>query len=207
GTRTLTLVGFVAATTVVAGLYLRHALDQFAVEALESRLATAGRLLHDEARELLVRGTGPDDLARFTRRAAMPTGSRVAVIAPDGVVLGDSDIAPGDLSRLENHRERPEVRAALDGRVGRDLRTSVSLNAPLLYVALPVVDDNHRTVGVLRLALPLSAVTAAYHDLHRVMLVGGLVALLVAFGIGIFVAGRVTPAVGAREGLARRVSG
>ena len=49
---TLTLVGFVAVTTLVAGLYSRHALDQFAVEALESRLATAGRLLHDEARGL-----------------------------------------------------------------------------------------------------------------------------------------------------------
>ena len=62
---TLTLVGFVAVTTLVAGLYLRHALDQFAVEALESRLATAGRLLHDEARGLLVRGAGPDELAAF----------------------------------------------------------------------------------------------------------------------------------------------
>ena len=136
----------------------------------------------------------------------MPTDSRVTVIAPDGAVLGDSDIAPGDLSRLENHRERPEIRAALDGRVGRDLRTSVSVNAPLLYVALPVVDDNHRTVGVLRLALPLSAVTAAYHDLHRVMLIGGLVALLVAFGIGIFVAGRVTRPVVEMQAIARRMS-
>ncbi|MET0484761.1 MAG: ATP-binding protein [Candidatus Rokuibacteriota bacterium] len=203
---TLTLVGFVAVTTLVAGLYLRHALDQFAVEALESRLATAGRLLHDEARGLLIRSAGPEELARFTRRAAMPTGSRVTVIAPDGAVLGDSDIASGDLSRLENHRERPEIRAALDGRVGRDLRTSVSVNAPLLYVALPVVDDNHRTVGVLRLALPLSAVTAAYHDLHRVMLIGGLVALLVAFGIGIFVAGRVTRPVVEMQAIARRMS-
>ena len=145
-------------------------------------------------------------MARFTRRAAVPTGSRVTVIAPDGLVLGDSDIAPGDLGRLENHRERPEVRAALEGRIGRDLRTSVSINAPLLYVALPVIEDSHRIVGVLRLALPLSAVTAAYHDLHRVMLIGGLVALVVAFGIGIFVAGRVTHPVVEMQAIARRMS-
>ena len=145
-------------------------------------------------------------MARFTRRAAVPTGSRVTVIAPDGLVLGDSDIAPGDLGRLENHRERPEVRAALEGRVGRDLRTSVSINAPLLYVALPVIEDSHRIVGVLRLALPLSAVTAAYHDLHRVMLIGGLVALVVAFGIGIFVAGRVTHPIVEMQAIARRMS-
>jgi two-component system phosphate regulon sensor histidine kinase PhoR len=203
---TLTLVGFVAVTTLVAGVYLRHALDQFAVEALEARLATAGRLLHDETRGLLARKVDPEEMARFTRRAAVPTDSRVTVIAPDGQVLGDSDIAPGDLGRLENHKERPEVRAALEGRVGRDLRTSVSINAPLLYVALPVIEDSHRIVGVLRLALPLSAVTAAYHDLHRVMLIGGLVALVVAFGIGIFVAGRVTHPIVEMQAIARRMS-
>ena len=83
---TLTLVGFVAVTTLVAGVYLRHALDQFAVEALESRLATAERLLHDETRSLLVSNASAEEMARFTRRAAVPTGSRVTVIAPDGLV-------------------------------------------------------------------------------------------------------------------------
>src|SRR5262249_29647719 len=145
---TLTLVGFVAVTTLVAGLYLRHALDQFAVEALEARLATAGRLLHDEARGLLMRHAGPEEMASFPRRPAAPTGLRLPGIAPDGVVRGDSDIAPGALARLENHRDRPEVRAAFAGRVGRDLRTSVSVSAPLLYVALPVIEDTHRVVGV-----------------------------------------------------------
>ena len=203
---TLTLVGFVAVTTLVAGVYLRHALDQFAVEALQARLATAGRLLHDETRGLLRGKAGAEEMARFTRRAAVPTGSRVTVIALDGLVLGDSDIAPGDLGRLENHKDRPEVRAALDGHLGHDRRTSVSVNAPLLYVALPVIEDSHRIVGVLRLALPLSAVTAAYHDLHRGMLIGGLVALAVAFGIGIFVAGRVTRPIVEMQAIARRMS-
>ncbi|MGH7276923.1 MAG: hypothetical protein ACREIY_07850, partial [Candidatus Rokuibacteriota bacterium] len=47
---TLTLVGFVAVTTLAAGLYLNRALEAFAVETLEARLAGMGRLLHDEAR-------------------------------------------------------------------------------------------------------------------------------------------------------------
>jgi hypothetical protein len=56
---TLTLVGFVAVSTLVAGLYLREALDRFAVESLEARLVTAGRLLHDEARARLGREDAP----------------------------------------------------------------------------------------------------------------------------------------------------
>ena len=46
---TLTLVGFVALSMIAAGVYLNRALEAFAVDALESRLVTAGRLLHDEA--------------------------------------------------------------------------------------------------------------------------------------------------------------
>ena len=202
---TLTLVGFVAVSLLAAGIYLGRALDQFAVASLETRLATAGRLLHDEARGLLVRGAGADAMSAFVRRASRPTESRVTVIAPDGVVLGDSEVAPADLGRLENHRDRSEVRAALQGQVGRDLRTSVSVHAPLMYVALPVRDGD-RLVGVLRLALPLSAVTSSYDQINRVMLAGGLVALVVACGIGIFVAGRVTRPVVEMQAIARQMS-
>jgi two-component system phosphate regulon sensor histidine kinase PhoR len=202
---TLTLVGFVAVSTLVAGLYLRQALDRFAVESLEARLATAARLLHDEARAHLTRGAPAEDLAAFARRASRPTDSRVSVITPDGRVVADSDVATADLGRLENHRDRPEVRTALAGRVGRDQRMSGSLSAPLLYVALPVTDGT-RVLGALRLALPLAAVTSAYDELQRVMLAGGLVALAVAFGIGVFVAGRVTRPVIEMQAIARQMS-
>ena len=39
---TLTLVGFVAVTTLLAGLFLTRALERFAVETLEARLASTG---------------------------------------------------------------------------------------------------------------------------------------------------------------------
>jgi two-component system phosphate regulon sensor histidine kinase PhoR len=202
---TLTLVGFVAIVSAAAGLYLSRALDRFAAESLEARLATGGRLLHDDVRALLQRKTSPAEWGAFVRREAAPTESRVTVMTPDGVVVGDSEVAPEDLGRLENHAARPEMRAALEGRVGRDLRTSVSINAPLLYVALPV-RDGERVIGVVRLALPLSAVTSSYGRVHRVLLAGGLVALVVAFGIGIFVAGRVTRPVVEMQAIAQQMS-
>jgi two-component system, OmpR family, phosphate regulon sensor histidine kinase PhoR len=202
---TLTLVAFVAISVAAAGAYLNRALEAYAEEGLESRLATAGRLLHDPARGLVLSQPSPDALYAFTRRMAEPTGSRVTIIAADGRVLGDSEVPPAELPRLENHAARPEVRAALGGGIGRDLRTSVSINTPLLYVALPLRDDA-RVVGVLRLALPLSAVTASYGVLHRVMLAGGLVALAVAAGIGVFVSGRVTRPIVDMQTAARRMA-
>jgi two-component system phosphate regulon sensor histidine kinase PhoR len=202
---TLTLVGFVAVTTFMAGLYLNHALEEFAVESLESRLATVGQVLHDEALSILRRPGRQEDVKMFLARAVGPSGARVTLITPDGRVVGESERSPEDWSAMENHGGRPEVKAALAGRVGRDLRRSATVDAPLLYIALPVRDGG-RIVGVLRLALPLAAVTASYATLHQVMLAGGLVALIVALGIGIFVAGRVTRPVVEMQAIARRMS-
>ncbi len=202
---TLTLVGFVAVTMVVAGLYLNRALEAFAVDTLEARLASIGRLLHDEARTLVTRHASPDDFHAFTLRGSRPTASRITVIAADGRVLGDSEVPVDDLPRVENHGKRPEVLAAFAGEVGRDRRTSATIGASLLYVALPIVDDG-KVIGVLRVALPVSAVTSSYAAIHRVMLLGGLVALVVAFGIGLFVARRVTEPVVQMQTIARQMS-
>ena len=190
----VTLVSFVLVSILAAGLYLNRALEALAVESLEARLVTAGRFLHDETLALLKRRAEAPAIHVFAARAARLGEVRVTVIAPDGRVLGDSDVALADLPRVENHAGRPEVREALAGRVGRDRRTSATIGAPLFYVALPV-RDGAAVVGVLRLALPLSAVTASYADLHRVMLLGAAVALLAALAIGVFVAHRLTSPV------------
>jgi two-component system, OmpR family, phosphate regulon sensor histidine kinase PhoR len=202
---TLTLLAFVAVTVLVAGLYLNHALERLAVESLESRLETAAALLHDEARARLTTESSPSALHDFARGASRPTRSRVTLITTDGRVVADSDVAVAELGRLENHAGRPEVAAALAGRVGHDLRRSATVDAPLLYLAVPLTDAG-AVRGVLRLALPLSVVTSSHTQVHRVMLAGAAVALAVALGIGLFVAGRVTRPVVEMEAIARRMS-
>jgi two-component system phosphate regulon sensor histidine kinase PhoR len=202
---TVTLVGFTAIAAGVAGLYINHALERFAAESLEARLAAVGGVLHDEARDLVRRGAGETAIQAFALRASQAVDARVTVIAPDGRVLAESGSPPGGLAAMENHSGRPEVRGALAGRLGRDLRTSATLDTPLLYVATPLRDAD-RVIGVLRLALPLSAVTDSYATLHRVLLGGALVALAVALGIGLFVSGRVTRPVIEMQSIARQLS-
>jgi len=201
----LTLVGFVAVSSLIAGLYLARALDQFATESLAARLTTFGAVLHAGAADLLADGADAAAAREFVARAARATDARVTLIATDGQVLADSEGAGGELALLDNHAERPEVKAALGGKVGRDLRRSATLRAPLLYIAVPVKEGG-RVIGVLRLALPLAAVTASYATLHQVMLAGGAVALAVALAIALFVAGRVTRPVVEMQSTARQLS-
>ena len=100
---TLTLVGFVAVSLLLAGFYLNRALESLASESLEARLVTAGRLLHDETL-VLVRGPAPPaTVHEFAVRAARLTGLRVTVIALDGRVLGDSEVVLAGLGQIESH--------------------------------------------------------------------------------------------------------
>ncbi len=202
---TLTLVGFVAVTMMLVGLYLSRGLERVAIESIEARLGTAARVLEDEARATLRAGGEARSVQTFVERAARRTNSRVTLVAPDGRVLADSERRPDEVGEMDNHAARPEVRAALNGSVGRDLRRSSELGAPLIYVAVPV-SESGRVVGALRLAAPLEAATPAYESLRGVMLAGGAVALVVALGIGLFVAGRVTRPVVEMEDVARQMS-
>jgi two-component system phosphate regulon sensor histidine kinase PhoR len=202
---TFTLVGFVALTLLIAGFYLNRALERLAVEGVEQRLGTAAQLLHDEARALLARGATAEENQAFAVQGSRSSGFRVTVMTPEGQVVGESEVPLRDLSRIENHRGRREVEAALAGRQGRDLRRSTTIDAPLLYVALPV-RDNGRIIGVIRTAVPLRVVTSSYAAIRRVLLLGGLVALAVALGIGLFVAHRVTRPVVQMQSVARAMS-
>jgi two-component system phosphate regulon sensor histidine kinase PhoR len=202
---TLTLVGFVALVLILVGFYLSAALQSFSEQALEARLHTAAQLLHDEARMLVAGGAPGAALQTFAIRAARPTASRVTVIAADGHVLADSGVTFDEVPRIENHGERPEVKAALAGHLGRDVRTSSTVREPLFYVGFPISEAG-RVIAVLRLALPVSVVTASQRAIGQVLLIGGVLALVVAFGIGVFVSRRITRPVIEMQRIAARMS-
>ena len=83
-----------------------------------------------------------------TGEADSATGYRITLIARDGTVVADSR---ADAAALENHADRPEVRAALAGIAGSDVRHSRSLGVDLQYVAVPA--DAPAPYAVVRVAL------------------------------------------------------
>ena len=88
----------------------------------------------------LVREALPADTMEWqsaVRRLSAQTGHRITLIGRDGWVRADSDFPPGALPPIENHAQRPEVRAALAGHTGVASRKSETVGRLLLYVALP----------------------------------------------------------------------
>ena len=100
--------------------------------------------------ELLAPTLASGDSAALARMAdvARPLGLRMTVVAVDGRVLADS---AADAAKMENHLDRPEIRAALRAGVGEARRVSATTGEHELYYAVAVVRDG-ALHGVLRIA-------------------------------------------------------
>ena len=101
-------------------------------------------------------------------------GVRVTLIDGDGIVVGDSEVDAARLPTIENHSDRPEVAAALEGREGWNVRASGTIALRLLYVAVP------HPRGVVRLAQPERESTAFLGRTRQVAAATALLAFLLA---------------------------
>ena len=91
----------------------------------------------------------PGRLESSVRRLGKELRTRITVIDTSGTVLADSDENP---RVMENHRNRPEVREALEGNVGRSTRFSSTTSQEAVYVAIPLGEEG-KSKGVLRVSL------------------------------------------------------
>lgn len=105
-----------------------------------------------------------------------PHGRRLTLIAPDGTVLYDSSRTPAN---MDNHRNRPEIQAALLHGAGEDTRFSDTLREQTYYYAVLLQDGS-----VLRLSATTASVLASFDRLFGLILVivlaVGLAAILMA---------------------------
>jgi two-component system, OmpR family, phosphate regulon sensor histidine kinase PhoR len=128
---------------------------------------------------------------------AAAASARLTLVAPDGLVITDSEAEP---DRMENHAARPEVSAALGGQPGSSSRLSPTTGIQYLYVAVPVPE------GALRLAVPLSEVKTQTTEVRRQMLVATGVAFLPAILVAAFFARYYSARLGAIIDYARKLA-
>lgn len=113
---------------------------------------------------------------------AAPLQVRVTIIRQDGLVLADSEADPGT---MDNHLDRPEVKQALAGQTGAQVRFSKTLGTDLYYIALS------RTIGantlVVRMAEPLVRVNERMTRANQIVWLAGAIAILLTFGITLLI--------------------
>jgi two-component system, OmpR family, phosphate regulon sensor histidine kinase PhoR len=163
----------IALAAVVAALYAYsdRVVEQLYVDTLSQSMLGQARLVG----ALLpwdLRGEALDQRCAALGHAL---DTRVSVIAVDGTVIGDSD-APS--ANLENHRDRPEVRAALVDGDGQAIRTSSSVSRRLFYRAWRMQRGAEQRV--IRLAVPMATIELAQQRIRAAMWGGCIIAAIVA---------------------------
>jgi two-component system phosphate regulon sensor histidine kinase PhoR len=170
----IAVIGFVVAS-LVAGHGLKHFYRQYAAEDLTSRGILAAEVLREH-----LGAESPEAFEARCREIGRRADIRLTVIMSDGSVVGDSQRDP---LALENHATRPEVREALQGRIGRSERYSDSVRDRLMYVAVPILDDEGKVVAVVRTSISATLMDAALGGMQRnlawIALAGGLVVFAV----------------------------
>ncbi len=169
-------------TVLTSGYLAERGLRQRSLEELEASIARRARLVVAMLGERRLERDQSAELSALARRAARAAEARVTLMAPDGIVVADSNVPAAELARVENHASRPEMQAALRGDPGISTRVSATVGRPLLYLAIPAGRPER---GVVRLAVELPDVEEAAAELRRELLVAGGIGLVAALGLSL----------------------
>jgi two-component system phosphate regulon sensor histidine kinase PhoR len=172
----LVLVAAMAVLVWASEVSLRRDLEQDLTTALERE----ARLI---AIALPADSTGQRAAVhRFSRE----NGHRITLIDSTGRVIAESNASDEALVAIADHSDRPEVRTALAGGVGHDIRHSATFGAPLLYVA------TRTPGGVLRVAAPYAQVDGLVRRAQSAVISAAFVALLAGTLLAFFAGRKVT---------------
>jgi len=162
---------------------LSRQLRRFHLEQVEQTLIAQAVLF-----QMLIPNAGalddPSALDALCKRLGRRMSTRFTVVSADGWVLGDSQ---GDPAIMDNHGDRPEIRAALRGGTVRRVRYSETRKQQMIYVA-QAVQRSGETIAVVRTSIPLTAIEENLSPLTArrvgtgaiILLLGAVLSLLVS---------------------------
>lgn len=116
-------------------------------------------------------------------------GERITIIDLSGTVLNDSHKDP---LQMENHLTRPEVLQAIRNGIGYAQRYSQTLGIEMVYVAVPIKNEQQQIIGYLRVALPLQQLRIEQRNLLSTIIGSLFFVLVIITALVINVARRAT---------------
>ncbi len=173
-------------SVVLLGILVAKRVEPAELREIEDKLKSNALLVHE-----IIRGRHLHEATLVASRLKdleKSLGTRITLIQRDGTVLVDSAEEP---EKMENHADRPEVRAAKHSRFGSSTRFSSTVGKNMMYVALKA-DDNAFDVAYVRVALPLIAIKERVAELHRLVWTAAGVTALLAWGLAFWLARRIT---------------
>ncbi len=196
---------FVAVILIIMGILGSHLVGL----TRDSQLASLRRQLESEARitaeaciPYLLGEEEDAVLDALAKRLGEQVATRITIVAADGVVLGDSQQNP---AVMDNHSDRPEIRAAMEHGYGENTRYSITLGQRMMYIATPILHQE-QILGVARVALSLAAIDKAVHNVTASVITAMAVAALLIVMAAWFVSRITTQPIRRLTAAARRIA-
>lgn len=167
-------------TVISVIIFGRVSLKSFYLSELEQGLVARAHLVKPTVKAMLAENSIAE-LREYSKKGGRLAGTRITVIYPDGRVVADSNEDP---TTMEPHHRRVEVKSALQGGTGRALRFSHTLGREMLYVALPIRQQQKdggfsatsSVTAVVRMSVTVDAIEVALQNIS--LRIAGGVALL-----------------------------
>jgi two-component system phosphate regulon sensor histidine kinase PhoR len=161
----------------MTAIYLAYNFRQQSLEKLQEKVALETSLLA----EGLSHYSGEvdvtnEDFDEFAATWSELLDARVTIIAPDGVVLGESQ---ADRFSMDNHLNRPEVQQSLSSGLGRSIRYSRTEGKEFMYTAAPVYRDG-ALVSIVRIAITTEQVQSDTANFIRPIILITILGLILA---------------------------
>lgn len=172
------------------GVFLMNVIEQYSYDNTQTKLLSYARLMSDDLRDTFIKKPSRDFFQQYAQKVKGDINARVTIIDTNGEVLGDSFL---DKDSMVNHANRPEIKKAIGGEIGRSVRYSTSLEERMFYFAAPVKSGS-TVVGVVRVAIPWSEIEASRNYIRTIIGSSIFVALiLMVMVVSTFTASIVVP--------------
>ncbi len=173
-----------AVAIFVVAFYTFHSMSDLYFQTLEKDLSTRAILLANQ-----IQNSDAAEMDSTCKQMGKIAATRFTIVAPNGMVLGDSDEAP---AAMEYHGDRPEIRQALGGDLGMYRRYSRTLKQEMMYIAVPLQGKNHEILCAVRAALPMTAIQGKLNKMTVRVFVAAILTGILAMGVCIVVVRRIT---------------
>ena len=180
----LMFVVVIAAVTVTLNITVTRSWERSLRDQIQLSLTEKTRMFAQR-----VASDRQHPLQQMAYEEAKAANARATVIDRSGKVLAESEANP---ETMENHATRPEFAEALQhGRTGSSVRSSSTMGAPFLYVAVPLGQPSGAGDGepaAVRLAYPLASLHQTTAGVRHTLLWTSGLAVLVAVALSLIAA-------------------
>ena len=180
------LIIIIASLSLEAWYFINHS-RQFFLENSEKELTIRARLIQLKLASAMAEKQDRE-LNDLCKQLGESIQTRVTIILPSGEVVGDSFAR---IKPMENHKNRPEVQAALQGEKGMSVRHSSTLDDAMMYIALPVTTPEGGIRAVVRTAFSISAIDKNIDDMRKKIFLFLVLTVVAAAAASLYVSRRI----------------